>query len=126
MSQITYARGKYCTLIVQALRLFDGEAKRSKVHDAICKMMAITERSMQAKTDSGVPYIEKDIDFARHFLKVYGFIVAPEDKGYNRGSWTLTRKAMRADLDHIDFETLIHQCDVKEYRNNSKILKIRK
>ena len=119
-------RAQYCEAILYALRYFNGEAKRKDVQDFVRKILSISKIQTNVVLNSGMSKVDKDMDFARHVLKLYGFVYSPQDKECKRGYWKITSKGKRSNLTNIDFKSLIHQLDIKGYRGNNVLLRMKK
>jgi len=118
-------RSKYCISILYALRYFGGETSRKNVLNFVKRTLSISEKELNVKLLSGMYRVDKDIDYARLTLKFYDFIYAPGENGCKRGYWMATKKGMNADLNNLNFKSLIYQLDIKGYRGNSKLLKLK-
>ena len=119
-------RSKYCVAIIYALRYFGGTAHRKEVLKFVKRILNISKKELSIRLPSGVYRVDKDIDYARLSLKLYDFVCAPEEKGCKRGYWKITKKGLNADLDNLNFKSLIYQLDIKGYKGNSKLLKMKK
>jgi len=81
---------RFINPLVEVLRLNGGVGRPSEIRPLVTKKLNISEVEINQTVGSGVSKIYNQIDWARYYLREWGFISAEE-----RGIWRLTIKDLK-------------------------------